>query len=673
MTTVEITKKLRTLCEESLHRLPRPDKDALGVSSPETGRVGPLSYLVGEELKTLLISDQFTGFDTHDLRREGVHFALGQAIRESDREWDAVVDAILFYLPARTQLPLLDAPIWSRAIDLARGLVADGVYRPPNQRVTAVADAGKRLKAQGYALTVGDGAYRFAEGDLERAAEKIKAAFGRLGQVNVLAQLFRILREGNRYGFGMYLPVREYDYNRSVASYPFGFLVNLAVRAPALGSGSADVRAEWRAALNLARDIVSALNVEPYSQYETINSKPDDLESLLREIALFDHLFTLPQQWPKGLAPLVLTEFFPSEHQKIMRDELGWSLSDAVKLYSAVADFSTPDPKVFSRNAFVARGVDKALLDNMLPCFAHATDTANANYDSPLAAQSADLMFKPLLQIESDKYLLPTASLAGPAFYEATMAALRPLLRKAQLPDPQGDGTERVVGTLLRDAGLNVTAAGASYNLGPNEEGECDFVIENDKRILLVECKAKPLTRDAMAGVQGDALLDFAGGMFAAQAQALRHERILRTRGRIDFCDGTPSLVWRQREITRLSVTLLNHGALQDRAILWSLYEALIQAKAEAPSGYDKMSQIREFDKNLTAVHNEAEALKDLGIPTRVQPLASASLSVGSLSVLLKGVSDLDHFIKRVTVPATFMTYNPVFEFYHQKKSGLVR
>ena len=88
-----------------------------------------------------------------------------------------------------------------------------------------------------------------------------------------------------------------------------------------------------------------------------------------------------------------------------------------------------------------------------------------------------------------------------------------------------------------------------------------------------------------MAGVQGDALLDFAGGMFAAQAQALRHERILRTRGRIDFCDRTPPLVWRQRKITRLSVTLLNHGALQDRMIFWNLYEALIRAKAEGGIG----------------------------------------------------------------------------------------
>ena len=672
MTTAEITENVRTLCEESLHRLPLLNEATLEVSLPETGRIGPLYDLLGDELKTILSLDQSREFDTNDLRRAGGNFALERAIGESDQDWDAVVDAIFCYLGARTQLPLFDAPVWSRAIDLARGIVVAGGYQLPDQRLDAVAAAGKRLKAQGYALTVVDGAYRFAEGDLERATEKIRAAFARLGQVNVLPELFRILREGNTYGFGMYLPVRKYDIQRSVASCPFGFLVNLAVRAPALGSGSNDVRAERCGALDLARDIVSALNVEPYHQSEIINSPPDRLESLLREVALFDHLFTLQQQWPDVLAPLVLTEFFTSDHQKIMRDKLGWAPSDAVQLYLAVADFSTPDPKVFSRSTLVASGIDEVLLDHMLPCFAHATDKANAKYDSPLAANRADLMFKPLLQIEPDRYLLPAASLAGPAFYEAVMAKLRRLLPKDDLSTLQGAGTERVVGALLRRAGLDVTAAGASYNLG-SDEGECDFVIETDERILLVECKSKPLTRGAMAGVPGDALLDFAGGMFAAQAQAFRHERILRTRGRIDFCDRTPSLVWRQRKITRLSVTLLDHGALQDRMILWKLYEALIRAKAKPLAGYNKKSQVKKFDENLTAMHDEAEALKDLGIPTRVQPLASASLSVGSLSVLLNGVSDLDQFIKRMTVPATYMTYNPVFEFYHQQRSGLVR
>ena len=478
ITEAEITENVRTLCEESLHRLPLLNETTLAVSLPETGKIGPLYDLLGEELKTLLSLDQSPEFDTHDLRRAGANFALERAVGESDQDWDAVVDAILFYLEAGTQLPLLNAPIWSRVIDLARGIVDAGVFRSPNHRVDAVAAAGKRLKAQGYALTVVDGAYRFAEGDLEQATEKIRAVFARLGQVDVLSQLFHILREGNTYGFGMYLPVRKYHPQRSEASYPFGFLVNLAVRAPALGNGSNDAPAEWHAALDLARDIVSALNVEPYHQVELINSPPARLESLLREVALFDHLFTLSQQWPDGLAPLVLTEFFTSDHQKIMRDKLGWAPSDAVQLYLAVADFSTPDPKVVSRSALVASGIDEVLLDHMLPCFAHASDKANAKYDSPLAAKRADLMFKPLLQIEPDRYLLPAASLAGPAFYEATMTALRPLLRKAQLPDPQGDGTERVAGALLRGAGLDVTAAGASYNLGPNEGGECDSFLK---------------------------------------------------------------------------------------------------------------------------------------------------------------------------------------------------
>ena len=62
ITEAEITGNVRTLCEESLHRLPLLNETTLAVSLPETGKIGPLYDLLGEELKTLLISDQSTGF-----------------------------------------------------------------------------------------------------------------------------------------------------------------------------------------------------------------------------------------------------------------------------------------------------------------------------------------------------------------------------------------------------------------------------------------------------------------------------------------------------------------------------------------------------------------------------------------------------------------------------------
>jgi hypothetical protein len=176
-----------------------------------------------------------------------------------------------------------------------------------------------------------------------------------------------------------------------------------------------------------------------------------------------------------------------------------------------------------------------------------------------------------------------------------------------------------------------------------------------------------------MAGVQGDALLDFAGGLFESQVQALRHERILRTRGRIDFLDGTPPLDLRGREITRLSVTLLDHGALQDRMVLWGLYRALIGMTVQATPGYNKISQVEKFDRSLTEMRTEVAALEALDHSVQRQALTGASLSVGSLAVLLGGVGDLAQFVERIATPGGFMSFNPIFEFYRRLKAGHVR
>jgi hypothetical protein len=42
------------------------------------------------------------------------------------------------------------------------------------------------------------------------------------------------------------------------------------------------------------------------------------------------------------------------------------------------------------------------------------------------------------------------------------------------------------------------------------------------------------------------------------------------------------------------------------------------------------------------------------------------------LAILLDGVSGLDQFVRRISLPGTFMTFNPIFEFCHFQRSGAV-
>jgi hypothetical protein len=54
-----------------------------------------------------------------------------------------------------------------------------------------------------------------------------------------------------------------------------------------------------------------------------------------------------------------------------------------------------------------------------------------------------------------------------------------------------------------------------------------------------------------------------------------------------------------------------------------------------------------------------------------MQRLGAASISVGQLDIFLDGVTDLEHLRKRVALPVTHMSLNPLLEFHYLKKPGI--
>ena len=520
----------------------------------------------------------------------------------------------------------------------------------------AVAAAGQRLHKLGYSLAVADADYRFAEGEIERATARIRSLFADLGPIGVLANLFDLLKRLFPFDFENYLFGRQYGPGLGIreASIPFGFVINLAAGVPIPKSPPTDPNSKWKEAIELSRDVVSAMNVEPYSGFAHISTPTLRLEAAVRELALFDHLFQL-RQWRLSLTPEFLLEFFAGDHHNIFKERLGWTPADAADLCKATMHFATSDPNLITVTALRQAGIQQALLDRMLPHFSHADGTVNALYLSPYAAQKSDLMFKPFIRFGLNHLLLPAASLMGPAFYEATIAALRRHVSSDAIDALLGVGTERVILSLFRRSGFEPTFIAAKYDLGVNGAGECDLVFESDGDVLLVECKAKALTRGSMAGIQGDALLDFAGGMFAAQTQGLRHEQILRSLNAITFSDGS-RLEWKGGRITRLSITLLDHGALQDRMTFRNLLAGLLGAAFHTAPDYAKSKQVQKLNGILDELRSEVAALDRVGQSVPALVHNAVSLNVGQLEVILDGAADMEQFRTRISTPVTAMT-----------------
>lgn len=85
--------------------------------------------------------------------------------------------------------------------------------------------------------------------------------------------------------------------------------------------------------------MVAALNLEPYNAFGMIDPAPGRLESLLREAAMFDHVFAL-RQWPAEKTADFLVTFFASDHEADMRNGLGWTVADVADLLAATKLFT---------------------------------------------------------------------------------------------------------------------------------------------------------------------------------------------------------------------------------------------------------------------------------------------------------------------------------------------
>ena len=556
---------------------------------------------------------------------------------------------------------------WMEAMLIGRALAVLKEFPYSNARVMAVADAATRIKQRGYTFSIQSGRYEIKSETIENIVGDIWKCLGRMGSVNALGNIMQVAYAANDYGYEQFLFGRKYSpgFGSRPPSLPIGLLYNIAVKLPARGSNERKAESFWGKAAALARDFVAMLNLEPYSQFAFLGVDAKNLEDGLREVAHYDHCFSL-RQWHLSLTPQFLSTFFGSSFDSDMKMHFGWNVADAVKLAQILAVYAKPGTEVISIR-LIENSFAPGVFQSMLPYFAYKEGKVNEKYRSPFGADGPDVIFKPLILLNGGYIVLPAASILGPALFEATFAAWKIEKTDKEISILRRDGAELLTKYIFGKRGLKPSFENAKYVMGKQGDGECDFVFEDEENIILVECKAKPLTRGAMTGTQGDALLDFAGGLFASQAQALRHERILRSSKAISFIDGT-KLEFLDRQIIRLSVTLVDHGALQDRWMLRNVYNALLFAECTCSPDYSKKKQVTEFNKNLRKFQDETRLLEAAGQHIDAHPLNAASVSVAQLDILLDGTQSLTEVRERLSSRMTFSTFNVLLEHFNQQK-----
>ncbi len=547
---------------------------------------------------------------------------------------------------------------WTAAIQAAQDHIEISTYRTLNHRQIysrefAVAEAANFLQQQGYEIQLEPGLIaleRRAERSLRRKIEKL---IHQIGAIEVIRKIFIEISPFYDAGLQRYHLVPHMSaLGGGAPQVPWGYLLQLAVKYVNAPSGHREFDKLWPRLLRLVTAYGSVVDVQPYYPAVFRSFDVHHLLEFLREQALYDSIFRFPQLRASDILKLCrgALSFLDFGEQT----SAGWTLNEAFEVIGYLIDpiRDVRGPVTIAENE-VSRAlprISKETLAMLLrDVFAHPIEGPNQRFSQPTDAPTsddklngADFYMKPLVRRPSDRYLIVDRSVCGWGYVEAILTALRPYHK--QFDDNVGLAIEGFLKEELRSRGVPTISGDYDQN---GEHGECDIVAETPQTLIFMELKKKTLTRRARAGVDADLLLDLAGSLLAAQAQAGWHELRLTNVGSLDLVrDGRrQTLSLDERSIEKIAVGMMDFGSFQDRTMLEKFMEATLNINfGSADPAYDK--RFRAINDALQEIRDQYNFAHQGDSEIR-QPFFNCwFMSIPQLLVMLDEVTDADSFRK---------------------------
>lgn len=543
--------------------------------------------------------------------------------------------------------PVSEREAWIRAISAAYALMAlPG--ESSSDHVDAdwtVTNGAQRLQARSYRIRLDGGDFVFEEGEFERCCRDIDGLAERVGGMAIVYGLLKILQNQKRFQRGRYRVGRQATV-LSVAppdpSIPYGYLFNVALRhMGSAASGRVDGKLLGEL-IAFATDFITVADIETYSVYGFMFTDHAHLPRYLQRLLLGDFLLGLRQLVPED-ALTMIRGLFNWVDPAVMKERLGWTVADAIRLAEFLLRAVGPDTiNMMFRHRDLAVAVrGHEALRKMLPAFVHRIDELNRGFTGPMKAAAAEFDRKPLVWQPGQKVLLISPPLCAIGFFEALAATTRGL-------DPDADkkiglAAETMLANAFRQHGIAPAVVSGAFKVGKTDYN-CDLAVETTDAVILFEVKKKSLTRAAMGGDIHGGLVDLCLAMIKAQSQLGIQEIELLKHGELRLANGD-KLELRKRRIERVAVTLLDWGSIQYRSVVDNVHKVLASSNVGATSPTPE--QAKAIAKNnrllvqLSEQNRELSALK--GQPQ--QPFFDWTfLGIPQILFMLDGVTDADGF-----------------------------
>ncbi len=516
------------------------------------------------------------------------------------------------------------------------------------------ARAAKRLMAWGFAFERRGGELRFQPESERRIWGAIDRKVQSFGGLALARHIFGAIA-------GSYDPAQERhhvtrrptDFGNGAPQEPLGYLLQLAAKHPLGRKPLRSSPQHLNRIIELATDYAAVMEVQPYVMQRFIDKDAVAMFQALREIAVYDTLFCLPQLRPRDAVEIA--EGILDGVQIPGPFGSGWTMADAFEVSRAIVESSAGrrGPQSIDMDDLVRRCPTmsrESIFRTLREALSHPETGANQCLLNPVAAElgvelsgpGVDFFDRPLLNLGGGRFDLLDRSMCGTAFINALLAPAESSIKDFGSKHG-GAGVERMLRRSL--AARGVKTKGGKY-FADGETYDCDAVVETAKRVILIEVKKKALTATGRAGFDVSVVLDLANSVLRAQTQAAQHELRLRRGETLKLTeeDGTThELSLDGRDVERVAVSLPDFGSFQDRQVMMGFLHSQMEAeyRSSAPRYEDDFEKLAKLLAKFKKVETQLHAMR----PENVAPFHHCwFLSAPQLLVLLDEAHDAESF-----------------------------
>lgn len=553
---------------------------------------------VSKEIQTILKSLD-DGLDKSVLNKITTELMYRQIIYDDDSiPYLQIIDIMHYVTGVFKFIPNWDDEKWNDLIrssknylNLSENYKFD--LKSCNTKVFNHAQSVKYLTSKNCEISIVEDEIEFISG-LDEIYKKLEQKISEFGGINLIFEC--LAHQDYDSKFKRYIFLKDLNPGDKEPQIPWGYLLNLSLKHLQIKHISKRLKYEklFEEIIELSKRIINGVyNVQDYSIWTYFYLDLKNLPQQVSNMVLYDSLFTIPQS--NILLELELCKYLFSFDHNFFKDNLGFTIDEFITVGNDLYNIwnKKNNPILIQLSKKIKYILPYDTYSKILNFMSH-TDNLNNNYIEPDDYQKINFHEKPLIKFNSSSFLLPAVSWSAPNFYESLATFLREpceLQLNKNLNDILGVRLEEFIAILLNKYGINFIKGG-KYKFNKNN-AECDFVIECEKSIIIIEVKKKVLTRESKSGRNYSIIIDLSKSLLYSQIQAGKVEILLKRNGKISLKENNKrhEISLKNRVIKRISLTQLEYGSLYNQLFIRKFLEAQLNGEFRLENGDDELNK----------------------------------------------------------------------------------